>query len=282
MLSAAGSSLKGRGSSRHSSRRPLRLILVAFLAAASAQCATRLPARPSGTPTDAPDAVDLFEKATAHCAGLKTLTAELGLSGHAGDERLRGRIIAGLRAGGDARLEGVAPFGPPVFILVSESEKATLLLPRDQRVLSSTTVSAVLERLTGLALGADDLRAALTACFGAGLKASEGRQWPGGWRSVRAGTDLVVFLRERGGVWAVTAVDAGAWRADYADVLNAYPRTVRLRSSDDRVDLTARMQQLEVNTAIEPAAFQVSIPADAAPLTLDELRNVAPLRTTQP
>lgn len=262
--------------------RRARLLLVALLAVASAQCAARLPARPSGTPTDAPDAADLFAKATSHCAGLKTLTAELGLSGHAGDERLRGRIIAGLQAGGSARLEGVAPFGPPVFILVSQSENATLLLPRDQRVLKSTSVSAVLERLTGLALGADDLRRALTGCLGAGAEVSEGRQWPGGWRSVRAGADQTVFLRERGGAWGVTAVDAGSWRADYADVLNAYPRTVRLRSSDDRVDLTARVQQLEVNTAIEPAAFQVSIPPDAEPMTLDELRNVAPLRTTQP
>jgi len=273
-----------RGAAGNSPVLPTRptILLAVLLAVASAQCAARLPQRPSGTPSDAPGAVELFTAATAHCARLTTLTAELGLSGHAGEESLRGRIIAGLEAGGNVRLEGVAPFGPPVFILAARSEQATLLLPRERRVLQSTTVSAVLERLTGLRLSADELRQALTGCLGAGTGATEGRQWPGGWRSVRSGTGETIFLREQAGVWAVTAVDAGSWQADYADTLNAYPRTVRLRSTDGRVDLIARVQQLEINTAIEPAAFEVSIPADAEPMTLDELRAVAPLRTTQP
>ena len=30
------------------------------------------------------------------------------------------------------RLEGVAPFGPPAFILVARGGEATLLLPRDE------------------------------------------------------------------------------------------------------------------------------------------------------
>jgi hypothetical protein len=30
------------------------------------------------------------------------------------------------------RLEGVAPFGPPAFILVARGQNATLLLPRDE------------------------------------------------------------------------------------------------------------------------------------------------------
>ncbi len=259
------------------------LLVAAALAVAGAQCASRLPPRPSGTPSDAPDAPAHFLSATAHCAGLQSLTSELGLSGRAGEHSLRGRIIAGLEAGGHARLEGVAPFGPPIFILVARAEEATLLLPRDQRVLTSTTVSAVLERLTGLSLGADDLLRALTGCIGAGLDVGEGRQWPGGWRSVRAGSGEgghVVFLREHAGRWAVAAVDSGRWRADYADFLNGYPRTVRLRSTDGHVDLTARVQQLDVNTGIEPRAFEVIVPPDTTPMTLEELRSVAPLKAT--
>lgn len=41
----------------------------------------------------------------------------------------------------------------------------------------------------------------------------------------------------------------------------------------------ARVQQLEVNTAIDAAAFEVAIPPDTEPMTLEELRSVAPLRT---
>ncbi|MEZ5284372.1 MAG: hypothetical protein R2712_06095 [Vicinamibacterales bacterium] len=252
----------------------------AIVAAAlfSGACAARLPPRPSGAATPAPDALELFTRATAHCEGLRTMTSELSLSGHAGDERLRGRVIAGLERGGRARLEGVAPFGAPIFILAARDERATLLLPRDRRVLQDAAVGAVIERLTGLPLGADDLRGVLAGCPGAGA-AQEGRSWPGGWRAVGIGDGRTAFLRERSGQWTVVAVDAGAWRADYATVVNGYPREVRLRTTDGAVDVIARVAQLEVNTDIDAAAFDVEVPPGTEPMTLDELRSVAPLRT---
>jgi hypothetical protein len=135
----------------------LRPGLLAVAVVAAVSCATRLPPRPAGTATPAPDAIASFDQATAHCTGLRTLTMELGLSGRAGAESLRGKVITGLQRGGAARLEGVAPFGAPMFILAARGEQATLLLPRDRRVLTSTSVSAVIEHLTGLRLSADDL-----------------------------------------------------------------------------------------------------------------------------
>jgi hypothetical protein len=45
------------------------------------------------------------------------------------------------------------------------------------------------------------------------------------------------------------------------------------------VDLIARVQQLEVNTPIEAAAFELAVPPGTDPMTIDELRSVAPLRT---
>ena len=221
----------------------------------------------------------IFGRATAQCAGLRTLTLELSLSGRAGDERLRGRVIAGLERGGMARLEGVAPFGAPVFILAARGEQATLLLPRERRLLAEASMPEVIERLTGLPLGADELRGALAGCLGAGGEAWDGRQWSGGWRAVSTPGDRVVFLRQQAGQWAVAAADGGGWRADYRDVVNGYPRQVRLRTTDGRVDLVARVEQLEVNTLIDPAAFDLIVPPGTVPMTLDELRSVAPLRT---
>lgn len=254
-----------------------RLALLAAAAVAAVSCAARLPPRPAGSPTASPDAVAVFDQATSHCAGLRTLTLELGLSGRAGDEKLRGKVITGLQRGGAARLEGVAPFGAPVFILVARGEQATLLLPRDRRVLTSTSVSNVIERLTGLPLGADDLLVSLSACVGAG-EAGEGRQWSGDWRAVSAPGGRTVFLRQSSSGWLVAAVDGGGWRADYSEVLNGFPRQVRLRSADGKVDLVARVQQLEVNAGIDDAAFDVAIPPGTDAMTLDELRSVAPLR----
>lgn len=255
-----------------------RLGAVAAALAVATACAAKLPPRPAGTATASSDAVSHFTALTAHCAGLRTMTVELGLSGRAGDQRLRGRIIAGLERGGSARLEGVAPFGAPLFILAARDERATLLLPRDHRVLDDTPVARVVERLTGLALGADDLLQALAGCVGAGA-ATNGRLWPGGWEAVEAPGGRTVLLRQQSGAWQLAGVDAPGWRADYRLVQNGVPREVRLRSGDGAVDFTAAVQQLEMNTAIDAAAFEVAIPSDAAPMTLDELRSVAPLRT---
>jgi outer membrane biogenesis lipoprotein LolB len=255
-----------------------RLLLTAAVCALFAGCGTRLPPRPGGTSTPSPEAATHFAAATAHCATLRTLTAELSLSGRAGDERVRGRVITGLARGGSARLEGVAPFGAPVFILTARAERARLLLPRDRRVLDDTPVSQVIERLTGLALGADDLLRALAGCGGTG-EAGNSRRWSDAWEAVDTADGRTAFLRQEAGAWRVVAIDGGGWRADYRVFQNGLPREVRLRSDDDRVNLLAAVQQLEVNTPIDEAAFEVEIPADTDPMTLDELRSVAPLRT---
>ena len=206
------------------------------------------------------------------------MTGELSLSGRAAGERIRGRVIAGLEAGGSVRLEGVAPFGPPVFILAGTAEQATLLLPREHRVLKDTAVAAVLERLTGLALSADDLRLMVSGCLADNAAPTAGRQWPGGWQAVTLGPDRVAYVRLQQGRPVVVAADYGPWHVDYAEHLSGFPRVVRVRRAlDATTDVTARVGELEVNTTINPLAFTLAVPSDADPMTLDELRSVAPL-----
>ena len=55
-----------------------RLTLLAAAALVAASCAARLPPRPSGAPASSADAAAIFERATAHCTGLRTMTMELG------------------------------------------------------------------------------------------------------------------------------------------------------------------------------------------------------------
>jgi hypothetical protein len=53
---------------------------------------------------------------------------------------------------------------------------------------------------------------------------------------------------------------------------------VRVRRAGDRaIDISARLEQLDTNTPINPRAWAVEIPSDADPMTLDELRSIAPL-----
>lgn len=243
-------------------------------------CAARTPARPSGTATPDPSATDAFIQATRQCAGLKTFTAELRLSGRAGDERLRGTLHTGLAAPGSLRVEAVAPFGQPFFILAGRENRATLLLPRDDRVLSDAPVPDVLERLTGLSLSASDLRLILTGCLSEGATPSNGRAFGRDWRAVDLDSGVAAYIRTIDGAPAIVAADHGNWRVDYAMHRNGFPRQVRIRSVSGDVDMTAALAQVEINTAIDPRAFEVQAPATAVPITLDHLRSIVPLRAT--
>lgn len=200
------------------------------------------------------------------------------MSGRAGGERVRGRILTGLESGGLVRLEAVAPFGAPFFILAGRSERATLVLPRERRVLKDTGVADVLERITGLALGAEDLRLILSGCLIDKAAPSDGRQWGGAWKAVTIGPDRVAYLRMQNGRPVLTAADYGSWHVDYSGHAAGFPRIVRVRrAGDSAIDITARIEQLDVNTQINPRAWSVDVPSDADPMTLDELRSIAPL-----
>jgi hypothetical protein len=251
-------------------------------------CAAHLPPRPTGTPTPDPTAAEAFVTATAACQGFRSIEGELSLSGRAGDEKVRGRIVAGLEAGGAVRLEAVAPFGAPFFILAGRNERATLVLPREHRVLKDTGVAEVLERLTGLSLGADDLRLIVSGCLVDRATPADGRQWGGGWKAVTIGPDRTAYLRLQNGPPVLVAADYGPWHVDYSAHANGFPRMIRIRSApgprslgEGGIDITARIDQLEVNTQINPRAWAVDIPSDADPMTLDELRSIAPLSVKQ-
>src|SRR4030095_4950259 len=241
-------------------------------------CAARLPPRPAGRPAPDPTAIEAFTAATAACKGFRSIEGELSLSGRAGNERVRGRILTGLESGGAVRLEAVAPFGAPFFVLAGRAERATLVLPREHRVLKDTGVADVLERITGLALGADDLRLIVSGCLVDRATPRDGREWGDGWKAVTIGPERIAYLRSVNGVWTLTAADYGPWHVDYSAHSAGYPRVVRVRrAGDTAIDITARVEQLEVNTQINPRAWVVDVPSDADPMTLDELRSIAPL-----
>jgi hypothetical protein len=73
------------------------------------------------------------------------MTLEIGLSGNAGDEKLRGRILAGFERPASMRLEGVGPLlVGQVFELVARGGTATLVLTRESRVIRNEPPEAIL------------------------------------------------------------------------------------------------------------------------------------------
>src|SRR5204862_4226602 len=140
----------------------------------------------------------------ATCRGIRTLTAEIALSGSAGGRRVRGRLSAGVATPASVRLEAAAPFGPPVFILVATDADATLLLPRDDRVLEHGRPDAVLDAATGVPLEPADLRTVLTGCAVA-PDADAARQSGPDWRIVPDGPGHLYLHRDGpGGPWRLS------------------------------------------------------------------------------
>jgi hypothetical protein len=227
-----------------------------------------------------PDFAAIHRQATAACAGVRTLTAELGLSGRAGGRALRGRAIVGFERPASIRLEGVAPFGPPAFVLAGRGANATLLLPRDNRVLRDARADDILGSLTGVALSPADLLAVLTGCVTAMPVASAGRLHQNGWASIDLSAGTTVFLERVALGWQARAARRPGWQIEYPSWQGAFPAIVRLRSIDPQVnvDLTAAVSQIEANVTVDPAAFAVTVPDDMLPITLDELRDGGPLQ----
>jgi hypothetical protein len=234
-------------------------------------------------PTDAgmplADLQAVHDGVSRACRGARTLTAELALSGHAGRTRLRGRVVAGFERPAAMRLEGVAPFGPPAFILVARGGDATLLLPREERVVTGASPEDVLGALTGVALAPADLHAVLTGCVLPDPTPRGGRVHANGWASIDLDGSAVLYLRRVNGSWQPQAATRQGWNVQYSMWQGDFPRVVVLRSmSGLDVEISAAVSQLEANVPLAAAAFTVTVPPGTGRLTLEELRDAGPLR----
>jgi hypothetical protein len=243
-------------------------------------CAARSVALPTDAGVPFNDFAQIHEKLTEACRGVRTLTTELALSGRAGDQRLRGRVVAGFERPASMRLEGIAPFGPPAFILAARGNMAILLLPRDDRVLKGERAEEILGALTGVTLAPADLQAIFTGCVSSDPKPMSGRLHQNGWASIELEGGARVFLQMQNNMWQVRAAQLEGWQLEYPAWQGRFPQTVRLQSNRPgaNVDLTATLSQVESNVDLDTAAFTVRVPDTAQSLTLEELRAAGPLR----
>ena len=261
----------------------LGAVLAAVLATSCGPALRRLPAGP-GQPD--PDAAAVFAQATVACRAVSSMSAELRVSGAAGGQRMRGRVLAGLAAPASVYLDAAAPFGASLFIYAAKDARATLLLPRDQRVLREGSPAAVLGAVTGVPLDAADLRQTISGCAPEQPVLS-GSRFNDTWRAVRvASADAYLHRQSSGAPWRLVAVrysgpsSNDGWRADYAEFgPDELQRTVRLVSGDGgrRFDMTVNLAQVEVNPALAADIFNVTVPPSFSDISLDEVRRAGPL-----
>lgn len=276
---------------------------LAVLALAAASCSTPLMKLPALPPADAPiasDAPAMVADVTRQCRGVRTLTAEVAVSGTVSGQRIRVRLTVGVERPDSARVEANAPFGAPFFIFATTGGAATLLMPRDDRVLRRGAPDRVLDAAAGVPLDAAELRTLLTGCvpegFEAGAIVAAGDDWRVWRRAGDRGSDAVYFHRDKPTQsWQLVSAftrrtdetrsqkaESQAWRAEYQGRADGIPQSIRLTSVDaggdvsKAFDLTLGLSQVDTNVAIEPAAFRVEIPPTAQPITLEELRSARP------
>jgi hypothetical protein len=251
------------------------------LALAAVSCGAPLMKLPSGPGAPAADAAAVLAEATTACRAVSSISADIAASGSVGGQRLRGHLLTGLAAPASARLEAVAPIGQPLFIFVAKDGDATLLLPRDARVVEHGPPAAVLEAVAGVRLDPAELRDALTGCVPPDA-APQGRALGPDWRMVTIESADAYLRRDaKAARWRLVAAihrtATGRWRAEYRDFAAGLPRRVHLVSIGDKAfDLTLNLSQVALNESLGVEVFRVDIPAGAERITLDELKNARP------
>jgi outer membrane biogenesis lipoprotein LolB len=258
-----------------------RWVLAALIAGGVTACAPLTLSLPTGQGDPFPDYVEAWHQATSACRDVHSLSAELAISGRAGRQRLRGHVLAGLAAPNRIRLEAAAPFGAPLFILVADGSAATLLLPRDNRVLRDESPAAILDALVGLALGPSDLLAIFSGCVAPDAHPTGGRAFPSAWARLELSDGATAYLqRDRQMIWRIRAGVREGLGFDYPQAGDAVPASVHLRADASRApgtDVRISLSQVAINPPLGPEVFSVRVPADAVPISLSELRQAGPL-----
>lgn len=283
-----------------------RSLLFLTLLAAAVACA---PARrgielPSGAGVPAPDHAAIWEAATEPCRGVGSMEFTLSIGGRAHGAPLRRTRMRGAVEEGALRLEALAPFGAALFILVAPDDRtATLLLPRDRQVIAGAAPAVLLDALAGLELGPGDVAALLTGCLAPGAGTLAGRR-VGDWTVIDLEGDVAAYLRDApaGGEAAGPVVAAGRQgrlTVAYSDHVRGLPRGFRVEVEaaatapgasgaagvghrPAATDLNAALTRVNINTTLNPAVFRIDVPADYAPITVDQLRGASPLESPAP
>ncbi len=234
-----------------------------------------------------PDHTAIWDSATEGCRAVRSMEFMLSVGGRANGSALRRTRMRGAVEGGGLRLEALAPFGASIFILVAPDERtATLLLPRDRQVVTGASPAVLLDALAGLELGPADVQALLTGCLAPGAPTVAARRLGDGWTVVELEGGTAAYLRDApegaGAGPVITAGQRDRLTVGYSDHVRGLPRALQIEvdappGGAGATELNGSLSQVNLNTALDPAVFQVDVPDAYTPATVEQLRGVPPL-----
>jgi SulP family sulfate permease len=108
-----------------------------------------------------------------------------------------------------------------------------------------------------------------------------GRAHANGLASIDLDGPARLYLASTRGRWRLRAAQRGDWRIDYLEWPEqaTFPARLQLTATTPLVvTLRAGLAQTEANVPIDNAAFSITVPPDADPITVEELRQAGPLR----
>lgn len=256
-------------------RAPAWIVPVALVASG---CAARVFTPPVGPASPLPEAPAVWTQLTASCRDAQRYVAELRVQGWVGtrDQRISRTLHGAVTRNDDVFLE-LLIVGTTVFQMAGQQGEATILLPRDERVLRAPTRDIV-EALTGLQWGGRELLDVLTGCVAAPVGEVTGERI-GTSARITLAPDTHVWLHERGGEWELKAAKIADWLVEYPVFEGRWPRDVRVTSTGATpLDLRFTVSQVNVNIDLPPTTFALNVPERFVPMTIEELRSLGPLR----
>lgn len=184
-------------------------------------------------------------------------------------------MLAGIIPGA-LRLEGVAPFGSPIFILVADGDRGTLLLSRERRIVRDAPPDEILEALVGVKLAPDDLRALLAGCAKSAADGASAQSHGEDWLAIAVASGGTIYLHRTAGAWRIVAARYGGLEVDYLSFAGERPSAIAVRGRE--VDVVLAVSQVEINADLpRDRLVALKVPDGAAPLSLVELRRAGPL-----
>ena len=234
---------------------------------------------PSGTSVSVSDHEAVWRELSSSCRSVQSADLVVVFRGFSGERSFRRtRARAAVKRPGFLRLEGMAPFGAPAFILIANPGDAILLPPREQQVVRDASASDLFYSLSGLSLEPDDVQALLTGCVMQNGVSLSARTYGNGWIAIELSGGATVYSRRSEMTPEISMGTVGNLVVEYSEHVRGLPRKLRIQSVGTTMptDLMIELTQVNVNTAINPEAFEVSVPSTFTSVAFEDFRLQSP------